>query len=178
MDENQQNEGETTPVEETQEQTPVETETTQKTEHTDTEKRLYARAKAAEEKAAKAVEEARLAKEEAAKAKIPISDVDAILEVQSATNGLDTDEVAELRLRAGALGTSLSSAREDKNYQLWQRGHREEVSKSKALSPSTNQVEVEKPKTLEQKLLAAQTFEEKEKILDEYGINPMKARHY
>lgn len=180
MEDNQQNLGEETPIEETQEEVPQEEKETptKKTEHTDTEKRLYARTKEAEERANKAVAEAKMLKDELAKAKLPISDVDAILEVQNATNGLDTDEVAELRLRAGALGTSLSKAREDKNYQLWQRGHREEVLKNKALSPNTNQDEVDKPKTLEQELLNAQTQDEKEKVLDKYGINPMRARSY
>ena len=178
MDENQQNEGEETPVEETQEQVPqVEKETpTEKTEHTDTEKRLYTRAKEAEDKAQKAKSEAEALKRELAKAKLPISDVDAILEVQSATSGFDTDEVAELRLRAGALGTSLSKAREDKNFQLWQKGHREEVNKSKALAPNTNQGEVDKPKGLNTRLMEAKTQEEKEKILNEIGMNPLNPR--
>jgi hypothetical protein len=180
MEDNQQNPVEESTVEEIQETTPQEeTETPEKKqEHTEAEKRLYARAKSAEEIAQKAKSEADALKKELAKAKLPISDVDAILEVQSATAGFDSDEVAELRLRAGALGTSLSKAREDKNFQLWQRGHREEIEKNKALSPNTNQDEIEKPKTLEEKLQAATTQDEKGKILDEYGINPMKARNY
>jgi hypothetical protein len=177
MDENQQNEEETTSVEETQEQTQVETDNSQqKTEHTESEKRLYARAKTAEEIAQKAKAEADALKKELAKAKLPISDVDAILEVQNATSGFDTDEVTELRLRASALGTSLSKAREDKNFQLWQRGQREEVNKSKALAPNTNQGEVDKPKGLNTRLLEAKTQEEKEKILNEIGMNPLNPR--
>jgi hypothetical protein len=115
MEENQQNPAEEPAVETTPEEVPQEVKETpiEKTEHTEAEKRLYARAKAAEEKAAKESAELKKLKEELAKAKLPISDVDAILEVQSATSGFDTDEVAELRLRAGALGTSLSKARED-----------------------------------------------------------------
>ena len=164
----------------TQEETPQEVNETpkKKTEHTDTEKRLYERAKEAEKRAAKAKAEADKLKEEIAKANLPISDVDAILEVQNATSGLDETEVSELRLRANALGASLSTAREDKNYQLWRKGHREEVEKTKALSPNTNQDEVEKPRTLEEELAAAPTQEEKGKILDKYGINPMQARNY
>ena len=180
MEDNQQNPAEEPAVETTPEEVPTEVKETptEKTEHTETEKRLYTRAKEAEDKAQKAKSEADALKKELAKAKLPISDVDAILEVQTATSGFDPDEVAELRLRAGALGTSLSKAREDKNFQLWQRGHREEVIKNKALSPNTNQDEIEKPKTLEQKLATAFTQEEKGKILDEYGINPMRTRNY
>lgn len=180
MDENQQNETVETVAEETQGITQQEVKETpnEKTEHTETEKRLYARAKEAEERAQKATSEAKKLQQELAKAKLPISDVDAILEVQSATSGFDTDEVAELRLRAGALGTSLSKAREDKNFQLWQRGHREEVNKNKALSPNTNQDEVEKPKTLENMLANANTLAEKEEILTKFGINPMNSRNY
>lgn len=151
---------------------------TQKTDYTESEKRLYARTKVAEALAKKASADLEVTRKELAKAKLPISDVDAILEVQTATSGFDPEEVAELRLRAGALSTSLSKAREDKNFQMWQRGHKEEVLKNKALSPNTNQDEVDKPQTLEQKLVAAKTQDEKEKILDEYGLNPMKARNY
>jgi hypothetical protein len=152
------------PSEQTDEnKTPVETETTTKTEHTDTEKRLYARAK-----------EALKLKEELAKAKLPISDVDAILEVQNSTRDLDTEEVTELKLRAAARGISLSEARNDKNYQVWQKGYREELNKSKALAPNTNQSEVDKvPTTLEGRLAAAKTPEEKGQILSELGLNPL-----
>jgi len=178
MEDNQQNPVEESTVEETQETTPQEVTDTpdKKQEHTEAEKRLYARAKSAEEIAQKAKAEAEALKKELAKAKIPISDVDAILEVQSATSGFDTDEVSELRLRAGSLGTSLSKAREDKNFQLWQKAHREEVSKNKTLDPSTKQDEVEKPKSTAQRLAEARTQEEKGKILDELGFNPLNPR--
>jgi hypothetical protein len=163
------------PSEQTDEnKTPVETETTTKTEHTDTEKRLYARAKEAEEAAKTAKAEALKLKEELAKAKLPISDVDAILEVQNSTRDLDTEEVTELKLRAAARGISLSEARNDKNYQVWQKGYREELNKSKALAPNTNQSEVDKvPTTLEGRLAAAKTPEEKGQILSELGLNPL-----
>jgi len=171
----QQNPAEETAVEETQEETqPEEKETpTQKTDHTDAEKRAYARMKEAEESAKKAKAELKKVQEELAKAKIPISDVDAILEVQSSTKDLDNDEVAELKLRASSIGKSLSEARQDKNYQLWQKAHREAVEKDKTLTPSTKQDEVDKPKSYVQRLNEATTQEEKEKILNEMGLNPL-----
>jgi len=179
MDEDQKNEEKETPAEETQETTPQkETDTPdKKQEHTDTEKRLYARAKEAEDKATKASARAKQLEQELAKAKLPISDVDAILEVQNATSGMDSEEVSELRLRASALGVSLSEARKDKNYQLWQRGHKEEVEKTNSLKPSTNQGEVDtKPKGWQQEFSEAKTIEEQGKVLDKYGMNPLNPR--
>ena len=120
--------------------------------YTDREKRYYARMKESEEIAKQAKADLVKAKEEVAKAKLPISDIDAILEVQSSTRDLDTEEVAELKLRASALGISLSEARKNKNYQVWQKGYREAVEKEKELNPSTRQTEVEKPKGTMEKL--------------------------
>ena len=100
-------------------------------------------------------------------------DVDEILEIQSATKGLSNDEVAELKLRAQATGKSLSEAREDENFGMWRQAYKAKVEKQKALNPSTTQSESNKPKTLEDRLLAAKTHEEKGKILSEAGLNPM-----
>ena len=183
MDENQQNEGEETPVEETkevtQEEVPQEEKETpkEKTEHTDSEKRLYARLKEAEDAAKKAKADLAKKEQEFAKAKLPISDVDAILEVQSSTRDLDSEEVSELKLRASSLGVSLSEAREDKNYQVWKKAYREGVEKENALKPSSKQDEMDKPKSFSQRLLEARTPEEKGKILDEAGLNPLNPRN-
>ena len=170
----QQNPAEETAVEETQEETTEVKETPiQKTDHTDAEKRAYARMKEAEDSAKKAKAELKKVQDELAKAKIPISDVDAILEVQSSTRDLDNEEVAELKLRASSIGKSLSEARQDKNYQLWQKAHREAVEKENSLKPSTKQDEVDRPKSYVQRLNEATTQEEKEKILNEMGLNPL-----
>jgi len=147
------------------------------TEHTDTEKRAYARMKEAEEQAKTAKSELKKVQEELAKAKLPISDVDAILEVQNATSGMDPEEVSELRLRAKALGVSLSEARQNKNYQLWQQGHKAEVEKANSLKPNTNQGEVDtRPKGWQQEFAEAKTIEEQGKVLDKYGMNPLNPR--
>ena len=165
-----------TPVEEKPQ---VETETPKektKETYTDREKRYYARMKESEEIAKQAKADLVKAKEEVAKAKLPISDIDAILEVQSSTRDLDSDEVAELKLRASALKITLSEARQNKNYQVWQKGHREEVEKEKALNPSTRQTEVEKPKTFSDKLGEVKKGNpfyispEREKLVEEAGL--------
>ena len=179
IEETEENLGETTPAEETQEETNVEKETPKEetTEsYTDREKRYYARMKESDEIAKKAKADLVKAKEEVAKAKLPISDIDAILEVQSSTRDLDTEEVAELKLRASSLGISLSEARKNPNYNIWQKGHREMVEKEKALAPNTNQGEVDTKLSLEEEFKTAKTQEEKEKLLNKYGWNPLNPR--
>ena len=150
-----------------------------KDQYTDREKRYYARMKKAEEAASKAKKETELAKREAAKAKMPISDIDAILEVQSSTKDLDTEEIAELKLRATALGISLTDARKNENYLVWQTGYREKVAKENAAKPSTTQPGEEKPKTLADELKSASApgiredvrkLKEKEEILAKAGL--------
>jgi len=138
------------PVEETieeekpkeEKETPNEKTESPKEEFSDREKRLYARAKQAEE-------EAKKAKAEAAESKKPISDVDAILEVQQATKGLDPIEVSELKIRATAKSCSLSEARKDENFSLWQTAHREKVEKEKSTpEPSNRQGTTQTEKSL------------------------------
>ena len=176
-------EEEETPEEEPQQEEepinpPSETETPEKTdspkeEYSDREKRLYARAKTAEEAA-------KVAKEKLANSEKPKSDVDAIVEVQQATNGLDPIEIGELKNRATMNDISLLEARKDDNFVLWQTAYRTKVEKEKALNPSTRQEVTERPKTLTQKLAEAGTkpnwLEEKEKLLIEAGLwkNPRR----
>lgn len=177
---------EETPEENPQEEKETPKEQTKET-YTERERRSYARMKEAEETAKKAKEELAKVKEDLAKARLPISDVDAILEVQTATSGLDPDEVAELKLRASSLGLKLSDAREDKNFLLWQKGHREEVEKTKAAAPTTVQPEEEKPKTVFEEALALRqdkvtkdfaNLKQKEEWLEKHGLweHPRKAR--
>ncbi|MHA1304782.1 MAG: hypothetical protein ACTSPI_13880 [Candidatus Heimdallarchaeaceae archaeon] len=169
----------TEPVETPQETPPVETETPKektdspKREYSDNEKRLYARAKKAEEEAKKAKEELAKKTEDTK----PKSDVDAIIEVQRATDGLDPTEIAELKNRSTILGVSLSEARKDENFVLWQNAYRAKVEKEKALNPSTRQEVTEKPKTFIDKLGEADKhsnwrtrISEKEKLLTEKGL--------
>jgi len=133
-------------------------------------RQLYERAKKAEEKLKTLEKTGKVNKEKSTGE----PDLDYILEVQSATKGLDTEEVDELRLRAKAKGISLSEARKDENFVLWQNAKKEKVAKAKALNPSTQQTEVKKAKTPEERLAQAKTLEEQTKILDELGMNPLK----
>jgi hypothetical protein len=195
---------EETPEEVAPEQTPPEEKETPKEQtketYTERERRLYARLKESEEVTKKTKAEMAKVREELAKAKIPISDVDAILEVQTATSGLDPDEVAELKFRASILGDKLSDARKDKNFLLWQKAHREEVEKLNAAKPTTTQPEEEKPKTIfdQARELGGRTLDrdgrtvvandsikrdvaklsEKEKMLEKHGlwVHPRKAQ--
>lgn len=139
------------------------------TKETDTEKysererRYYARMKEAEK-------QAKEAKEALNKAAQPVSDVDAILEVQHSTKDLDPAEIEELKLRASAKNLSLSDARKDGDFLLWQAGYKEKVAKENVPLPSDRQPEAEKPKTLNEQLAAATTIEEKQKILEGQGL--------
>ena len=192
IEETNENPGEEeTPVEEPQtepEETPEETpqeesvpQETDKPKYTDREKQYYARMKKAEDDAKKL----KVDLEKAKKAPTPdMSDIDVVLEVQQATKGLSTEEVVELKARALILDVPLSEARKDVNFTLWQSAWKEKVEKQKqALTPSNKQAEQEKPKTLVEKLRAAKTIEEKEKLLTESGryksprprsVSPMK----
>ncbi len=143
-------------------------------------------------------EKAKTAEKDAKKAKAdleetkPVSDVDAILEVQTATKGLDSESVEELQLRAKAKGISLTEARKDDNFKLWQDGRSAKVEKEKALKPSTTQseAEIQQNKSIDERLEEASTQAEKEAILDELtymdpitgrrekGLNPVKPRNY
>jgi len=87
--------------------------------------------------------EAKLAKNEK-----PASDVDAIVEVQQATKELDSTEIAELKIRADANGVSLTEARKDENFVLWQKAYKEKVEKENAPEPSTKQGDSKQTKSL------------------------------
>lgn len=173
--------GEKTEETEETEETPVETLETEETEEIkpDASKGLEAKNRQLFERAKKAEESEKALKKENERLKKVRSsgeplDVDSILEVQTATKGLNSDEVEELRLRAKAKELSLTEARKDENFILWQKSYKEKVAKQKALNPSTTQGETKRPKTVEERLQEAKTLEEKEKILDELGLNPMK----
>lgn len=102
-------------------------------------KQLYMRAKKAEEKVKELI-----SKTEPPEGAERFASVDAILEIQTATKGMDEEEVAELRLRAKATGKSLLESRKDENFNLWRDARREKVEKAKALEPSSRQGEEEK----------------------------------
>lgn len=127
-------------------------------QYSEREKRYYARMKQAEN-------EAKKWRSEAEKAKKPVSEVDAILEVQEATKGLDTSEVTELRLRADALKTTLTEARKSEGFALWQRGYKEKVEKENPPLPSTTQGNVKEGKSLKE-----MTIDERTELFKKIGL--------
>lgn len=136
------------------------TEKPQKKEYSDLEKRLYARAKKAEERAKQ------LESELSNKAKAPATDLDAILEATTATAGLELDEISELKLRASALGVSLTEARKDKIFNLTLDALREEKRKASAPEPSSRETGAADKVPLKE-----QTFAEKEEFLRNLKLN-------
>lgn len=150
---------ETTPLEEAD--TPKETAPEQYTER---EKRYYARMKQAENIA-------KTAREELSKVRKPVSDIDAILEVQEATKGLEMAEIATLKTWADALKVSLSEARKNENFVLWQKAYREKVDKENTPLPSTTQGNVSG-----EKALADMSLEERTKKFEEMGLVTKQSR--
>ena len=155
---------ETTPTEESKETVEETVAEEPKQDLESLNKQLYMRAKKAEERAKEL--------EKQVKEPVPLTDsVDAILEIQKATRGLDEDEVAFLRLQAKAAGKSLSEARKDDNFNLWKDARREKVEKAKALEPSSRQ-EAGEPG---QKPLQDMTLKEKEEYFT--TVVPMLRKH-
>lgn len=127
-------------------------------QYTEREKRYYARMKQAENIA-------KAAREELARSRKPVGEIDAILEVQEATKDLTVPEITELRLRANALGKPLSETRSDENFKLWQKAYKEKVEKENIPLPSTTQGNAQKEKTLKE-----MTREERTKLFEGMGL--------
>lgn len=132
----------------------------QKREYSDLERQMYARAKKAENdlKTLKAELEK--------KGSLPATNLDAVQEIIVATKDLEPDEVDELKLRATALGKSLTEARKDKMFNLTLQALREEKRKANALEPSSRQEGSEKKKPLREQSIA-----EKEEFIRNLSVN-------
>jgi len=133
--------------------------------------RIYAERKELKEKVKQLEEELKKYKE---KENLPPEEkeIEKIVEITSALSGLDDEEKKELLMRARAKGISLSEARKDPNFLLWQQARREKVEKEKKqLEPSTrvspSKVPIEKIPIEELKNL---TPEEREKWYIAHGI--------
>jgi len=120
--------------------------------------------------------EARKWRSEAEKAKKPVSEVDAILEVQEATRGLSAPEIEELKLRADALKVPLTEARRNENFALWQKAYKEKVDKENIPLPSTTQGNVRGGKTLEEMSIDERTevFQKAGLITKQYPPRPAR----
>ncbi len=125
---------EETPAEEAKPQEKIAEKKEVKDEPSEKEKRLYARLMKSEEKLVKQKEETLQARKQA-----DPNDVDKILEIQIATQGLGEQEISELKLRADHLGKSLTEARKDKNFLIWQNAYNQKVEEDNTPSPSTVQ---------------------------------------
>jgi hypothetical protein len=131
---------ETSPTEETKE-TVEATATEEKGQDLESlNKQLYMRAKKAEEKAKELEKQLKTEPKPVQRD----TSVDAILEIQRATRGLDEDEVAELRMRAKATEKTLLEARKDENFLLWKEARERKLEKEKSLEPSSRQSEDER----------------------------------
>lgn len=123
--------------------------------------RLFARLKKAEDKKRKEIE----------KSAPPTSielEVEKIVEVTSALEGLDVKEKARLIIESKQKGTSLGETRRDEDFVLWQTAYKEKVAKNNAPLPSTKQTTKGQEPTLDE-VLKDGTLEEKEKALKELG---------
>ena len=133
--------------------------------------RIYAERKELKEKVKQLEEELKKYKQ---KENLPPEEkeIERIVEITSALSDLDDEEKKELLLRARARGVSLSEARQDPNFLLWQQARREKVEKEKKqLEPSTrvspSRVSIEKVPVEELKNL---TPEERRKWYIAHGI--------
>jgi hypothetical protein len=112
-------------------------------------------------------------KKDTSKATLDVGDY---IDISASLEGLDQKEKEKLAYEHKITGKPLSELRKDEDYILWQGAHREKVDKEKALAPNTNQGEVTKPKTMDEEFASAKTQEDKEKVLNKYGLNPLNPR--
>jgi len=140
-------------------------------QYSERERRYYARMKAAEE-------EAKKVKATLNELKKPQSEIDAILEIQYATKDLDPAEIEELKMRSSATSQSLTEARKDSNFVLWQKAYREKVEKERTPLPSGRQPEEDKPMTIQERLNKARRIVEKKEgeLVDDRLREEMKEK--
>lgn len=102
----------------------------------------------------------------------PLSDVDKFVEMKRATEGLNSDEIEELKKRAKADNTSLAEARENENFELWLEAKRQKVAQeSKVPKPSTKQsLEGKSLSEIDVSELKNLDPEDRARVLEEKGI--------
>src|SRR6056297_2838881 len=67
-------------------------------------------------------------------------DVDHIIDIQEAIDGLDRREISHLKTLSKAKGKSLTETREDEDFKLWQKARQEQVEKeTQTPEPDTRQ---------------------------------------
>lgn len=127
----------------------------------------------AEELEKKHAEELETLKKNTPKANLDVSDY---IDISASLDGLDQREKEKLANDHKLTGKPLSELRKDEDFLLWQSAHQEKEKKLKALAPNTNQGEVDKKLSMDDEFKAARTQEDKEKILNKYGLNPLNPR--
>jgi len=118
-------------------------------------------------------EEIEKVKKDTSKATLDVGDY---IDISASLEGLDQKEKEKLAYEHKITGKSLSELRKDEDYILWQGAHREKVEKEKSLIPNTNQGEVDKKLSIVDEFKSAKTQEDKEKLLNKYGWNPLNPR--
>jgi len=100
--------------------------------------------------------------------------IDDYIEISASLDGLDQREKEKLAREHKLTGIPIKELRQSEDFTLWQKAYKEKIEKEKqTLTPSSTQSEVEKPKTIEERLSSAKSFEERGKILEEFGFNPL-----
>lgn len=117
--------------------------------------------KALEEKLNKAVQSDGKAKEGL--------DIEDYIDISASLEGLDQREKEYLAREHKLTNKPLSEIRDDEDFQLWQSAYQAKVEKEKTLHPNGTQSDAERPKTLNERLAAANLVD-KEKILQEAGL--------
>lgn len=98
-------------------------------------------------------------------------EVEDFIDISASLDGLDQREKEYLANQHKLTGKPLNDIRKDENFLLWQTAYQQKVEKEKlTLKPNGTQVTEDAPTTLEQKLNAAGTMAEKEKLLTENGL--------
>ncbi len=99
-------------------------------------------------------------------AKLEVAD---FIDISASLDGLDPREKAFLAEQHTLSKKSLKDIRESEDFQLWQSAYRTKQEKERALKPDSTQTTEAPPKTLNQRLAAAD-LAEKETILKEAGL--------
>jgi hypothetical protein len=99
----------------------------------------------------------------------PSLDVEDYIDISASLEGLDQREKEKLARDHKLTGKPIKELRNDEDFVLWQTAYKAKLAKELSLKPSTQQGEVEKPKTLTERLRGA-SLADKEKILAEAGL--------
>lgn len=101
----------------------------------------------------------------------PSLDVEDYIDISASLDGLDQREKERLAKEHKLTGRPLKDIRKDEDFVLWQKAYRDKVEKEKqTLTPTTAQAETAPPMTFVEKLKAAKSVDEKEKLFAEAGM--------